>query len=191
MYVCCRYGFGVGGELGQTLIVLQGFAHQQVQSYVECACLRDEQLLACNGTCTSGAHAAASANTYWLPCVIRWELGESKEIMLTECVYVYVCVGEYPMASSSAAERSQADAELRHRRGEQVVMVFSGQVRVRLHPMPSGLYISAAWAGWALQRTDLHPVDGGCGYTNGRGVHAAGVDCLLQFAVCNEELAAL
>jgi hypothetical protein len=32
------------------------------------------------------------------------------------------------MASSSAAERSQADDELRHRRGEQVVMVFSGQV---------------------------------------------------------------
>lgn len=44
------------------------------------------------------------------------------------------------MASSSAAERSQADAELRHRRGEQVIMVFSGQVRVRLHPMPSGLH---------------------------------------------------
>lgn len=33
------------------------------------------------------------------------------------------------MASASAAERSQADDELRHRRGEQVVMVFSGQVR--------------------------------------------------------------
>jgi hypothetical protein len=32
------------------------------------------------------------------------------------------------MASSSAAERSQADQELRHRRGEQVVLVFSGQV---------------------------------------------------------------
>jgi len=33
------------------------------------------------------------------------------------------------MASSSAAERSEADASLRHRRGEQVVLVFSGQVR--------------------------------------------------------------
>jgi MFS family permease len=35
--------------------------------------------------------------------------------------------GEYPMASSSAAERSQADDALRHRRGEQVVLTFSGQ----------------------------------------------------------------
>lgn len=31
------------------------------------------------------------------------------------------------MASTSAAERSQADEALKHRRGEQVVMVFSGQ----------------------------------------------------------------
>eukprot|EP00878_Enallax_costatus_P009440 GHUV01009865.1.p3 GENE.GHUV01009865.1~~GHUV01009865.1.p3 ORF type:complete len:161 (+),score=55.11 GHUV01009865.1:595-1077(+) len=31
------------------------------------------------------------------------------------------------MASSSAAERSQADDKLRHRRGEQVVLTFSGQ----------------------------------------------------------------
>jgi hypothetical protein len=34
------------------------------------------------------------------------------------------------MASSSAAERSEADDRLRHRRGEQVVLVFSGQVGV-------------------------------------------------------------
>lgn len=32
------------------------------------------------------------------------------------------------MASSSAAERSEADPSLRHRRGEQVVLTFSGQV---------------------------------------------------------------
>ncbi|WIA41970.1 hypothetical protein OEZ86_009273 [Tetradesmus obliquus] len=35
--------------------------------------------------------------------------------------------GEYPMASASAAERSQSDEALRHRRGEQVVLTFSGQ----------------------------------------------------------------
>jgi hypothetical protein len=40
--------------------------------------------------------------------------------------------GEYPMAAASAAERSQADASLRNRRGEQVVLTFSGQVRCRV-----------------------------------------------------------
>jgi hypothetical protein len=46
------------------------------------------------------------------------------------CRYGFGVGGEYPLASSSAAERSQADDELRHRRGEQVVLVYSGQVRV-------------------------------------------------------------
>lgn len=32
------------------------------------------------------------------------------------------------MASASAAERSQSDESLRNRRGEQVVLTFSGQV---------------------------------------------------------------
>eukprot|EP00877_Chromochloris_zofingiensis_P002903 jgi/Chrzof1/12613/Cz07g01060.t1 len=35
--------------------------------------------------------------------------------------------GEYPMASSSAAERSQSDPELRNHRGRQVVLTFSQQ----------------------------------------------------------------
>ncbi|KIZ06012.1 Inorganic phosphate transporter PHO84 [Monoraphidium neglectum] len=35
--------------------------------------------------------------------------------------------GEYPMAASSAAERSQSDPALRQRRGEQVVLTFSQQ----------------------------------------------------------------
>ncbi|KAI8465659.1 MAG: major facilitator superfamily domain-containing protein [Monoraphidium minutum] len=35
--------------------------------------------------------------------------------------------GEYPMAASSAAERSQSEPSLRHRRGEQVVLTFSQQ----------------------------------------------------------------
>jgi len=35
--------------------------------------------------------------------------------------------GEYPLASSSAAERAEADPELRQRRGEMVVLTFSQQ----------------------------------------------------------------
>jgi hypothetical protein len=56
-----------------------------------------------------------------------------------DCRYGFGVGGEYPLASSSAAERSQADDQLRHRRGEQVVMVYSGQVRERcmciFHPV--------------------------------------------------------
>jgi hypothetical protein len=44
------------------------------------------------------------------------------------CRYGFGVGGEYPMASASAAERSQSDEALRHRRGEQVVLTFSGQV---------------------------------------------------------------
>ena len=40
--------------------------------------------------------------------------------------------GEYPMASSSAAERSAVTPELRHLRAQQVILVFSNQVR----PLP-------------------------------------------------------
>jgi hypothetical protein len=35
--------------------------------------------------------------------------------------------GEYPLASSSAAERAEADPALRERRGEVVVLTFSQQ----------------------------------------------------------------
>jgi hypothetical protein len=37
--------------------------------------------------------------------------------------------GEYPMASASAAERSQGNAVLQKKRGQQVVLTFSSQVR--------------------------------------------------------------
>ena len=37
--------------------------------------------------------------------------------------------GEYPMASTSAAERSATTLELRHLRAQQVILVFSNQVR--------------------------------------------------------------
>jgi hypothetical protein len=36
------------------------------------------------------------------------------------------------MAASSAAERSQSDPELRNKRGQQVVLTFSQQVRAQL-----------------------------------------------------------
>lgn len=35
--------------------------------------------------------------------------------------------GEYPIASSSASERAEADAKLQHRRGETVMLTFSMQ----------------------------------------------------------------
>jgi hypothetical protein len=75
----------------------------------------------------------------WLSCVYDFDkLCPAVLCCAVPCCAVPCCVvcrygfgvgGEYPMASASAAERSQADDELRHRRGEQVVMVFSGQVR--------------------------------------------------------------
>ncbi len=35
--------------------------------------------------------------------------------------------GEYPIASTSASERAEADADLQHRRGETVMLTFSMQ----------------------------------------------------------------
>ena len=35
--------------------------------------------------------------------------------------------GEYPIASTSASERAEADANLLHRRGETVMLTFSMQ----------------------------------------------------------------
>jgi hypothetical protein len=45
------------------------------------------------------------------------------------CRYGFGVGGEYPMASASAAESSQADESTRNKRGQQVVLTFSGQVR--------------------------------------------------------------
>jgi hypothetical protein len=39
--------------------------------------------------------------------------------------------GEYPLASSSASERAEANKALRFRRGEMVVCTFTMQVRAR------------------------------------------------------------
>ena len=43
--------------------------------------------------------------------------------------------GEYPLASSSASERAEANKALRFRRGEMVVCTFTMQVRPR-SPQP-------------------------------------------------------
>ena len=48
-------------------------------------------------------------------------------------LYVILCSGvgvggEYPMASSSAAERAEGDRALRRHRGRQVCLTFSQQV---------------------------------------------------------------
>lgn len=40
--------------------------------------------------------------------------------------------GEYPIASSSASERAEADAKLQHRRGETVMLTFSMQGEIDL-----------------------------------------------------------
>ncbi|KIY93363.1 proton/phosphate symporter [Monoraphidium neglectum] len=47
--------------------------------------------------------------------------------IFAQTFYGFGVGGEYPMASSSAAERSQSDPALRNRRGEQVVLTFSQQ----------------------------------------------------------------
>jgi Sugar (and other) transporter len=62
--------------------------------------------------------------------------------------------GEYPMASASAAERSQSDESLRHRRGEQVVMVFSGQ---GMGNLVNGCVILILMAMFGLTGHDLDP----------------------------------
>jgi len=48
--------------------------------------------------------------------------------MLHTCRYGFGVGGEYPMASASAAERSQEEPNLRSKRGQQVVLTFSQQV---------------------------------------------------------------
>lgn len=43
-------------------------------------------------------------------------------------IYGYGVGGEYPLASSSAAERAEANKALRFRRGEMIVCTFAMQV---------------------------------------------------------------
>lgn len=47
--------------------------------------------------------------------------------MVAQTWYGFGVGGEYPMAASSAAERSATTPELRHLRAQQVILVFSGQ----------------------------------------------------------------
>ena len=45
-----------------------------------------------------------------------------------QVMFGYGVGGEYPIASSSAAERAEADKQLQFKRGETVILVFAMQV---------------------------------------------------------------
>ncbi len=48
--------------------------------------------------------------------------------MTLQVIFGYGVGGEYPIASSSAAERAEADKQLQFKRGETVILVFAMQV---------------------------------------------------------------
>lgn len=48
--------------------------------------------------------------------------------MTFQVIFGYGVGGEYPIASSSAAERAEADKQLQFKRGETVILVFAMQV---------------------------------------------------------------
>lgn len=54
---------------------------------------------------------------------------------MLQVIFGFGVGGEYPIASSSASERAEADAQLQFKRGETVILVFAMQVR------PLGVYI--------------------------------------------------
>ena len=47
---------------------------------------------------------------------------------LLQVIFGFGVGGEYPIASSSASERAEADSKLQSRRGETVILVFAMQV---------------------------------------------------------------
>ncbi len=55
-------------------------------------------------------------------------LGLKPLVVGLQFIFGYGVGGEYPMASSSAAERAEASKRLRFRRGEMVVCTFAMQV---------------------------------------------------------------
>jgi len=73
----------------------------------------------------------------FLACKCRESIGElqgSGHILTCGCacgalqfIYGYGVGGEYPLASSSAAERAEANKSLRFRRGEMIVCTFAMQ----------------------------------------------------------------
>jgi len=50
-------------------------------------------------------------------------------------IFGYGVGGEYPIASSSAAERAEADKQLQFKRGETVILVFAMQVSLFSTPL--------------------------------------------------------
>ena len=57
----------------------------------------------------------------------RTPYGYFAYFMAAQTWYGFGVGGEYPLASASAAERANMDPELRNLRGQQVILVFSGQ----------------------------------------------------------------
>lgn len=53
---------------------------------------------------------------------------QADSALSVQFIFGYGVGGEYPLASSSAAERAEANKALRFRRGEMVVCTFSMQV---------------------------------------------------------------
>jgi hypothetical protein len=54
---------------------------------------------------------------------------QADSALSVQFIFGYGVGGEYPLASSSAAERAEANKALRFRRGEMVVCTFTMQVR--------------------------------------------------------------
>ncbi len=74
-----------------------------------------QQVRALSGAC----FGVAVLGVPWADCARCW----------LQFIFGYGVGGEYPLASSSAAERAEASKALRFRRGEMVVCTFSMQVR--------------------------------------------------------------
>jgi len=54
-------------------------------------------------------------------------LSHANQMLGAQAVFGIGVGGEYPIASTSASERAEADVNLQHRRGETVMLTFSMQ----------------------------------------------------------------
>ena len=57
------------------------------------------------------------------------------DLVTLQVIFGYGVGGEYPIASSSAAERAEADKQLQFKRGETVILVFAMQVSLISTPL--------------------------------------------------------
>ena len=68
-------------------------------------------------------------STFHLTLQTPCRLSHSMSRLRAQFIYGFGVGGEYPLASSSAAERAEADAATRARRGETIVCTFAMQAR--------------------------------------------------------------